>query len=124
MPDPTQVDDELGRRLAAARSHSREDASSWAARLGKDRGTLRRYELGQIDPDKKAGIIQRYVEETDLPAEFFTIDFERLPEMVAAWQQVRQEGASPERLARAQEKDEEGTLPVDPTASRSEEREP
>lgn len=124
MADPVQVDDELGRRFAAARGHAREDASSWASRLGKDRGTLRRYELGQIDPDKKAGIIQRYVEETGLPAEFFTVDLSRLPEMYAAWQQVRQEGSTPESLIEAQEKDEAETLPGDPTASQNEEQEP
>lgn len=125
MADPTQVDEEFGKRLAAARGYSRINAREWADRIGLDRGTLRRYEMtGKIDPLKRSGIIERCVAETKLPREFFSINLDDLPEMVAAWRQVQDEASNPARAIAAQEKDEGSTLPPDPSGSQNEEQEP
>jgi hypothetical protein len=122
MADPEKSDQEFGRRLAAARGYSRvRSAQDWAKEVmeGIDRGTLRRYELGEIDPQKRPWAIERCMEATDLPKEFFTIDFNRLPEMVAAWRQVQQQ--ADEDFVGAQERDEAETLPPGPNGSQSEE---
>jgi hypothetical protein len=126
MAEPKdEVADEFGRRLAAARGYTRTDAKTWAEKvLGKDRGTLRRYEAGKVDPLKRAGLIDLYVDKTKLPKEFFSIDLNKLPEMVAAWRRVRDEAATPAAMIEAQERDEAEILPPDPSAPQSEGQEP
>lgn len=124
MADPQRANEEFGRRLAAARGYSRASATQWAEEVmeGRDRGTLRRYELGEIDPSTRPWAIENCMKATGLPREFFVIDFDDLPEMVAAWRQVQ--AGSADRLTREQERDEEDVLPDDSNDSPSEEQDP
>jgi transcriptional regulator with XRE-family HTH domain len=118
MADPQQVDEEFGRRLAAARGYSRApSAKDWARRIGVDRGTLKRYELGKIEPEKRAWAIDQCIAETGLPRLFFAVDFNDLPEMVAAWRQVQSADRSGklDDLIRDQERDEADALQAGPS---------
>jgi transcriptional regulator with XRE-family HTH domain len=121
-PSPT----DLGRRLAAARAYRQVHQIPLAKMLGLDPATLGRYEKGEglEGPVKRAGVIERSSKELDLPREFFSVDFSKLPEMAAAWHRVRDEAATPEEMIAAQERDEAETLPPDPSASQNEEQEP
>jgi hypothetical protein len=126
MTDPQQVNDEFGRRLAAARGYGRaQSAEQWAKEvMDIDRGTLRRYELGKIDPSKRSWAIESCMVATGLPREFFVIDFKDLPEMVAAWQRVQAQADTPRDFVESQERDEEEHLPPEPNGSQSEGPEP
>jgi transcriptional regulator with XRE-family HTH domain len=116
-------EDELGRRLAAARGYARMTLQELAEQMDTYRGTLSGYEKGAIPSLKRAGLIEGYREASKLPPEFFSIDFKDLPEMHAAWRQVRDEISTPEDLAAALERDEVETLPPDPSEPRNGERE-
>jgi transcriptional regulator with XRE-family HTH domain len=116
-------EDALGRRLAAARAHKRITLAELGERMETHRDTLSGYEKGVIPREKRAWLIEDYGKETGLPAEFFAIDFKDLPEMYAAWQQVRDEVSTPEDLVKAQERDEAETLPPDPSESQNGEQE-
>ena len=127
MADPEQVDEEFGRRLAAARGYSRvPSAKEWAERIGVDRSTLKRYELGKIEREKRAWAIDQCVAQTGLPRLFFAVDFNDLPEMVAAWRQVQgaDQPGSLDHLIREQERDEEDARQDGPSDSQPEEPDP
>ena len=125
MSDPMEEPREFGRRLAAARGYDGRDGKRWANEvLKKDRGTLRRYEEGEVEDAKRPWLIETYARETELPKEFFVIDFKDLPEMVAAWQQVQDRASTPEEMVAQQEKDEAASLPPDPSESPNVERGP
>ena len=78
------TDEEIGRRLSAARGYHRETFVQFAERLGKNRETIKRYETGKFAELGRPGVIERYVEKTDLPRTFFVINLQRLPEMEKA----------------------------------------
>jgi transcriptional regulator with XRE-family HTH domain len=116
---------ELGRRVRAARTYAGVSQIDLARRLGVGPDTLGRWENGKTAPGyKREALLEATAQLTSLPQEFFVIEFSSLPEMVAAWQQVRREGATAEDLIAAQEKDEGSLLPGDPSASPTEEQEP
>jgi transcriptional regulator with XRE-family HTH domain len=116
LPTP----DELGRRLAAARGYERETVGEFADRIGLHRTTLPKWEQGKVPRRSRAGAIRDYAETTNLPEEFFTINFNDLPEMVAAWRRVRDEASTAEGMVEGQESDEAPTLPPDPSGSQNE----
>ncbi|HET9198215.1 MAG TPA: helix-turn-helix transcriptional regulator [Solirubrobacterales bacterium] len=119
---------ELGKRIRAARGYAGVSQEQLGEALGFAGPRMNRLENAgrktQLSPAEREGIIKTAARVTGLPAEFFTVDFSSLPEMAAAWEQVRREGATAEDLIPAQEKDEGETLPADPNGSRSEERGP
>jgi transcriptional regulator with XRE-family HTH domain len=84
-----EADLDLGRRVAAARAYRRKTQTDLADMLGVRRQTVADYEEGKIGAEvKREGIIAKTCELTDLPREFFAIDFNDLPVMVKAWRQV------------------------------------
>jgi transcriptional regulator with XRE-family HTH domain len=90
---------ELGRRVAMARKYSGVSQIKLAKRLKIGPDTLGRWEHGKTDKDyKREAMITATAAETKLPAEFFSIDFNRLPEMHAAGRQVQAEIRSPDVL--------------------------
>lgn len=95
-------DDEVGRRLAAARGHERETNKEFAERMGEHRTRISKWELGQFGRRgrERQGVIDQYVRETELPEEFFVIDLADLPLMYAAWQRARR-FRTPEEFLRA-----------------------
>jgi transcriptional regulator with XRE-family HTH domain len=86
--DRTEAE-ELGRRIKSARSYSGTTQADLADTLGLDRGTVIRWERGEIDRDYKLETFRRAAEKaTRMPEEFFVIDFDDLPNMHRAWTQV------------------------------------
>jgi transcriptional regulator with XRE-family HTH domain len=84
-----EADLDLGRRVAAARAYRRKTQTDLAGLLGVRRQTVADYEEGKISKEvTREGIISKACELTDLPREFFAIDFNDLPVMVKAWRQA------------------------------------
>jgi len=79
---------ELGRRVKAARHYRGLDQETAAEKMRVEPATLGRYEKGQIPEIKRSGLIERASEATDLPHEFFSVNFDDLPLMVRAWRQA------------------------------------
>lgn len=79
---------ELGRRVRAARHYRGLDQETAAEKMRVEPATLGRYEKGQIPEIKRSGLIERASEATELPHEFFSINFDDLPLMMRAWTQV------------------------------------
>jgi transcriptional regulator with XRE-family HTH domain len=90
MAGTRSPDYELGRRVAAARAYRDVDQQTVAEKLGVGRDTLGRYERGKIDKRyKREGLIEIAAQVTQLPHEFFAIDFKELPLMEKAWRQAQ-----------------------------------
>lgn len=117
-------EDELGRRLAAARAYKRMTLAELGERMKTHRDTLSGYEKGVIPREKRAWLVEDYGKETGLPPEFFSVDLKRLPEMYAAWRQVQAGSSTPEDLARELERDEAENLPPGSSESQTGEQEP
>jgi transcriptional regulator with XRE-family HTH domain len=119
---------ELGKRIRAARGYGGISQEQLGEALGFAGPRMNRLENAgrktQLSLAEREGIIKTAAQVTGLPVEFFTVDFSNLPEMAAAWQQVRREGATTEDLVAAQERDEGSLLPGAPNASPTEEQEP
>jgi transcriptional regulator with XRE-family HTH domain len=97
-----EADRDLGRRVAAARAYRRKTQTDLADLLGVQRQAVAAYEEGKITREvTREGLIAKTCELTDLPREFFAIDFNDLPVMVKAWRQVVDQG-------------DEGDLPLPP----------
>lgn len=72
---------ELGRRVRAARAYaglSMEGIAQEEVTPATDRSTWRHYELGEIPPQKRQWLIEETARATDLPREFFEVDFDAL----------------------------------------------
>lgn len=86
-------DEELGRRVSAARGYLRESVSAFARRIDVERHELSKWETGQFGSPTLRRVRARKRQEaldltrdaTGLPQEFFAIDFNNLPKMVKAW---------------------------------------
>ena len=119
---------ELGKRIRAARGYSGITQEQLGTALGFAGPRMVRLENAsrktQLGAAEREGIIRTAARVTGLPPEFFTVDFNDLPEMAAAFEKVRREGRTAEDLVAAQEQDEAETLPDDPSESRSEGRGP
>jgi hypothetical protein len=90
-------DQELGRRLSASRGYVRESLSQFAERIDVDRHDLGKWETGDFgSPDrhrttarKRQDAVDRVRDASGLPAEFFSIDLQKLPLMTEAWRQAQ-----------------------------------
>jgi DNA-binding XRE family transcriptional regulator len=80
---------ELGRRVKAARIYRNVTQAELADEIGHDRTTTIRWERGDIDKDYKRATLEAAASKvTDMPREFFVINFDDLPNMVRAWKQA------------------------------------
>lgn len=94
--------DELGRRLSAGRGYQRMRLKDFAEQMKVDRHDLAKWEAGDFGSDarprhqetKRLDAIRRVEKATGLPSAFFSIDFNDLPAMAAAWK--RAGGVEPE----------------------------
>jgi transcriptional regulator with XRE-family HTH domain len=123
-------DDELGKRLSAGRGYRRETLTAFAERIDVERHDLSKWERGEFGSEnrlrtsnrKRDDAVKRVIQGSGLPPEFFSIDLQRLPDMVTAWQQVQAE--TPAQRDAALERDESMTLPPSPSAKPSGEQAP
>jgi transcriptional regulator with XRE-family HTH domain len=70
---------ELGRRIRAARGYASLNQPELAALLQVSEGYIRQVEGGkQLKPVNARGLIERVAEVCELPAAFFTADFDQL----------------------------------------------
>lgn len=90
-------DEELGKRLSAARGYTnRETTAAFARRIDVNRQDLEKWERGDFGSTlrpsgtarKRADAIAKLRHESGLPTEFFSVDFNKLPEMVEAWKRA------------------------------------
>lgn len=80
---------ELGRRVKAARVYRDVTQTQLGKELGHGRQTIGRWENGEVDTDYKRESLEKAAAKvTDMPREFFSIDFDDLPNMVRAWDQA------------------------------------
>lgn len=73
--------DDLGRRIAAARAYRSMSVQVLADELGIKAPTVERVELGTetMTDDEAWALLENVARVTDLPTQFFTVDFEQLP---------------------------------------------
>lgn len=89
-------DIELGKRLSAGRGYRRESIKEFAKRIDADRHDLTKWELGdfgsparrRVQKRNRETAVERVQKATQLPPEFFTIDFNDLSEMATAWKRT------------------------------------
>src|SRR5689334_877987 len=88
MANDQAADYDLGRRIAAAREYRAMTQAELAGRLGVGPDTLGRYEQGRFARrPTREGLIAGTAVATDLPREFFVIDFQALPALAERWEQ-------------------------------------
>jgi hypothetical protein len=90
-------DKELGKRLGAGRGYERETTAAFARRIKAGRQEVEQWEKGNFGSDtrpnsterKREAAVKKVRAASGLPASFFSIDFNDLDAMAAAWRRAR-----------------------------------